>query len=249
MNISLIVSKTPEYPLHLLTCSPTTPHGHPPHILTSTHMLTSLLTCSPPPLTCSPFHPHAHLHSSHAHLTPHMLAFPPSCSPPLLTCSPPLLTCSPPLLTCSPPPHMLTQSPHMVTPLLTCSPPHISTHMLTTHLFPLFPYCSSLTSECRTALVGVDLLTKDSNGLLGVEKEATNISRFLNRILGLPVKLQNQLFSYFSDTLATIIQQAKKMGRWDGGILGKCVCVGGGGMGMRWRLGGRRGELLLCVAI
>eukprot|EP00731_Ephydatia_muelleri_P023466 Em0015g1049a len=80
-------------------------------------------------------------------------------------------------------------------------------------------YNEDFFDKCRTALVGVDLLTKDSNGLLGVEKEATNISRFLNRILGLPVKLQNQLFSYFSDTLATIIQQAKKMGRWDGGIL------------------------------
>ena len=103
-------------------------------------------------------------------------------------------------------------------PSITCTPALISLHHLL--LLPSLTFLP-FSSECRTALVGVDLLTKDSNGLLGVEKEATNISRFLNRILGLPVKLQNQLFSYFSDTLATIIQQAKKMGRWDGGILGK----------------------------
>ena len=44
------------------------------------------------------------------------------------------------------------------------------------------------------------------------------MSRFLNRILGLPVRLQNQLFSYFTDTLAAVCQQAKKLGKWDGGI-------------------------------
>jgi len=76
--------------------------------------------------------------------------------------------------------------------------------------------------ECRTFLIGVGILTKDERGLLALEKEATSISRFLNRILGLPVKLQNQLFAYFSDTLSYIIQQARRMGRWDSGILGWC---------------------------
>lgn len=47
------------------------------------------------------------------------------------------------------------------------------------------------------------------------------MSRFLNRILGFPVCLQNTLFAYFSDTLEAIVQQAKKMGRWDGGIFGE----------------------------
>lgn len=76
--------------------------------------------------------------------------------------------------------------------------------------------------ECRTFLIGVGILTKDERGLLALEKEATSMSRFLNRILGLPVKLQNQLFAYFSDTLSYIIQQARRMGRWDSGILGWC---------------------------
>ena len=47
------------------------------------------------------------------------------------------------------------------------------------------------------------------------------MSKFLNRILGIEVELQNQLFKYFTDTLATIVLQAKHNGRWDMGIVGK----------------------------
>ena len=74
-------------------------------------------------------------------------------------------------------------------------------------------------TECRVALIGASLVSLQGNSnLLTVEKDALNMSRFLNRILGLPVKLQNQLFSYFTDTLAAVCQQAKKLGKWDGGI-------------------------------
>ena len=45
------------------------------------------------------------------------------------------------------------------------------------------------------------------------------MTRFLNRLLGLPVNLQNLVFSYFTDTLGEIVKAAKKAGRWDGGIL------------------------------
>lgn len=48
-----------------------------------------------------------------------------------------------------------------------------------------------------------------------------NIGKFLNRILGMAVQEQNALFQYFSDTLAAVIQNAKKNGRYDMGILGK----------------------------
>jgi C-terminal domain on Strawberry notch homologue len=51
------------------------------------------------------------------------------------------------------------------------------------------------------------------------------MSKFLNRILGMPVELQNRLFQYFTDTLAAIVSQAKKTGRYDLGILD--VGVGG----------------------
>lgn len=48
-----------------------------------------------------------------------------------------------------------------------------------------------------------------------------NMSKFLNRILGIRVKLQNALFKYFTDTLEAIIFQAKRTGKWDMGILGE----------------------------
>ena len=51
------------------------------------------------------------------------------------------------------------------------------------------------------------------------------MTRFLNRILGLPVGLQNKLFNYFTDTLGALIQQAKRMGKWDNGILGKFFVI------------------------
>lgn len=37
----------------------------------------------------------------------------------------------------------------------------------------------------------------------------------------MPVKIQNALFKYFTDTLNHIVQQVKKTGRFDMGILGK----------------------------
>jgi hypothetical protein len=50
------------------------------------------------------------------------------------------------------------------------------------------------------------------------------LSVCVNRILGMPVDLQNRLFKYFTDTLNAIITQAKKSGRFDMGILGKYCC-------------------------
>ena len=49
----------------------------------------------------------------------------------------------------------------------------------------------------------------------------TKVSRFLNRILGLSVGSQNALFTYFMETMNTIIKEAKRSGRWDEGILGE----------------------------
>lgn len=48
-----------------------------------------------------------------------------------------------------------------------------------------------------------------------------NIGKFLNRILGMEVHQQNALFQYFADTLTAVVQNAKKNGRYDMGILGK----------------------------
>jgi hypothetical protein len=63
--------------------------------------------------------------------------------------------------------------------------------------------------------VGVGLITQseDMPGMLTLDKGYNDMSKFLNRILGLPVNLQNMLFKYFSDTLAAIITAAKRSGR------------------------------------
>lgn len=62
-------------------------------------------------------------------------------------------------------------------------------------------------------------------GVLALDKDYNNMSKFLNRILGMPVDLQNRLFKYFTDTLQYIITQAKKSGRFDLGILGEYIRI------------------------
>lgn len=77
-------------------------------------------------------------------------------------------------------------------------------------------------SDIADALVGVGLIinSESSPGVLALDKDFNNISKFLNRILGMPVELQNRLFKYFTDTLEAIVSEAKKAGRFDLGILG-----------------------------
>ena len=43
--------------------------------------------------------------------------------------------------------------------------------------------------------------------------DASSISKFLNRILGMRVKHQNALFDYFTNTLDAVIMEEKKMVR------------------------------------
>uniref|UniRef100_T1IRW6 Strawberry notch n=1 Tax=Strigamia maritima TaxID=126957 RepID=T1IRW6_STRMM len=90
---------------------------------------------------------------------------------------------------------------------------------------PLVPcpsdYQGDFFADIRTALIGVGLVVQDERypNVQNLDKDHNNISKFLNRILGMEVDLQNRLFKYFSDTLAAIIAQAKKAGRFDMGIL------------------------------
>ena len=55
--------------------------------------------------------------------------------------------------------------------------------------------------------MGVGLITQDQDnpGHLTLDKGYNDMSKFLNRILGMQVNLQNQLFKYFTDTLNKII--------------------------------------------
>ena len=51
------------------------------------------------------------------------------------------------------------------------------------------------------------------------------MSRFLNRILGIRVQMQNSLFRFFSDVLNAVIVDARRSGSWDLGILGKNIFI------------------------
>uniref|UniRef100_A0A673ZWU8 Protein strawberry notch homolog 1 n=1 Tax=Salmo trutta TaxID=8032 RepID=A0A673ZWU8_SALTR len=74
--------------------------------------------------------------------------------------------------------------------------------------------------EILHGLIGVGLINvEDRSGILSLDKDYNNIGKFLNRILGMAVQEQNALFQYFSDTLAAVILNAKKNGRYDMGIL------------------------------
>ncbi|XP_062869793.1 protein strawberry notch homolog 1 isoform X2 [Trichomycterus rosablanca] len=74
--------------------------------------------------------------------------------------------------------------------------------------------------EIRSGLIGVGLINvEDRSGVLSLDKDYNNIGKFLNRILGMEVQQQNALFQYFSDTLNAVIQNAKRNGRYDMGIL------------------------------
>uniref|UniRef100_A0AAQ4RRX5 Protein strawberry notch homolog 1 n=1 Tax=Gasterosteus aculeatus aculeatus TaxID=481459 RepID=A0AAQ4RRX5_GASAC len=76
--------------------------------------------------------------------------------------------------------------------------------------------------EIQSGLIGVGLINmEDRSGTMSLDKDYNNMGKFLNRILGMEVQQQNALFQYFSDTLAAVILEAKKSGRYDMGILGK----------------------------
>merc|ERR1711892_580631 len=86
---------------------------------------------------------------------------------------------------------------------------------------PPSDYEGDFFKDIADGLVGVGLITssEDCPGVLTLDKGYNEMSKFLNRILGMHVEKQNLLFKYFSDTLAAIISQAKRSGRYDQGIL------------------------------
>jgi len=86
---------------------------------------------------------------------------------------------------------------------------------------PPADYQGEFFKDIADGLVGVGLITQDQDnpGHLTLDKGYNDMSKFLNRILGMQVKLQNLLFKYFTDTLNSIIDNAKKSGRYDQGIL------------------------------
>ncbi|KAK6047535.1 hypothetical protein COOONC_14960, partial [Cooperia oncophora] len=74
--------------------------------------------------------------------------------------------------------------------------------------------------DMRLYMEGVGLLSKQPNtDCYVIEREAATISKFLNRILGIPVHAQNALFHYFTEIVAELIAQAKLDGTYDMGIM------------------------------
>jgi hypothetical protein len=81
-------------------------------------------------------------------------------------------------------------------------------------------YTGNFMEDSRDALLGVGMIVYNSiTSSFYPDKDYNNINKFLNRLLGCPVHLQNALFTFFSDVLSAVILDAKRNGKWDMGIL------------------------------
>lgn len=77
---------------------------------------------------------------------------------------------------------------------------------------------NNIMQECLVlmGMLDVELLR---SGAQIKDSEAGDVGRFLNRILGLGVKKQNLIFTYFTECLDSAIQAAKTEGRYNEGML------------------------------
>uniref|UniRef100_A0AC35TN79 AAA_34 domain-containing protein n=1 Tax=Rhabditophanes sp. KR3021 TaxID=114890 RepID=A0AC35TN79_9BILA len=74
-------------------------------------------------------------------------------------------------------------------------------------------------SDMNQYLEGVGVLSVNKQNQYSIERDGTSISKFLNRLLGLPVHAQNALFDYFTMILTELIKVAKHDGTFDMGIM------------------------------
>uniref|UniRef100_H2YSL2 Uncharacterized protein n=1 Tax=Ciona savignyi TaxID=51511 RepID=H2YSL2_CIOSA len=78
----------------------------------------------------------------------------------------------------------------------------------------------SSNDDIKQALLGVGLITQESGQAhYQLDKDYNNIFKFMNRMLGMEVEHQNGLFLFFTDTLNAIVQDAKRSGQFDQGIV------------------------------
>uniref|UniRef100_H2YSL4 Strawberry notch helicase C domain-containing protein n=1 Tax=Ciona savignyi TaxID=51511 RepID=H2YSL4_CIOSA len=83
-------------------------------------------------------------------------------------------------------------------------------------------YKGNFFNDIKQALLGVGLITQESGQAhYQLDKDYNNIFKFMNRMLGMEVEHQNGLFLFFTDTLNAIVQDAKRSGQFDQGIVGK----------------------------
>lgn len=73
--------------------------------------------------------------------------------------------------------------------------------------------------DCREAMVDVGLIEFDKSMRSYYADKDISVDRFLNRILGMKVNLQNTLFKYFSEIMDVYVKHAKRVGKYDKGIL------------------------------
>ncbi|KAK4336681.1 hypothetical protein RND71_044107 [Anisodus tanguticus] len=81
-------------------------------------------------------------------------------------------------------------------------------------------YDGDFFQDCKNSMIGVSLVSYDlASNTYNLEKDYQQLSKFLNRLLGMKVKVQNALFQYFTETMDAIIKQARRLGRYDQGIM------------------------------
>uniref|UniRef100_H2YSK8 Protein strawberry notch homolog 1 n=1 Tax=Ciona savignyi TaxID=51511 RepID=H2YSK8_CIOSA len=81
-------------------------------------------------------------------------------------------------------------------------------------------YKGNFFNDIKQALLGVGLITQESGQAhYQLDKDYNNIFKFMNRMLGMEVEHQNGLFLFFTDTLNAIVQDAKRSGQFDQGIV------------------------------
>lgn len=80
------------------------------------------------------------------------------------------------------------------------------------------PY-DNFMEDAAQGLRSVGLLNGGKIGYSSTDHDKKVLGKFLNRILGLPVQLQNALFDHFTFTMEAIIESAKRAGTYDRGIL------------------------------
>ncbi|XP_046869245.1 protein strawberry notch-like [Drosophila willistoni] len=76
--------------------------------------------------------------------------------------------------------------------------------------------------DCAHALASVGMINCAEEGnikIFSIEKDRSNISKFLNRILGCRVEIQNAFFKFFMDNMYSLILKLKRSGHFDLGIL------------------------------
>ncbi|OQV20491.1 Protein strawberry notch-like protein 1 [Hypsibius exemplaris] len=73
--------------------------------------------------------------------------------------------------------------------------------------------------DTQKGMIDVGMLTETPTGRLTLDKDVFNIGKFLNRLLGMKVELQNSIFQMFTLTMESLVDIAKREGRFEMGIL------------------------------